>query len=120
MTVVTLTSSYRPTTTLVFNEGDAGLEASVDVAIRQVTNPAKISLIQQAAGLTNAAAILEARLVTPRRVPSTVQPGSLARLSWAGVNGRARVEPYASSLPSEWRDEYGDRILLTFTSDEIP
>lgn len=117
---MTLTSSYRPTTTLVFNEGDAGIEASVDVAIRQVTNPAKISLIQQAAGLTNAAAILEARLVTPRRVPATVQPGSLARLSWAGVNGRARVEPYASSLPDAWRDEYGDRIVLSFTSDEIP
>lgn len=116
---MTLTSSYRPTTTLVFNEGDAGLEASVTAAIRQVTNPAKISLIQQAAGLTSAHAILEARLVDPLRVPAAVTPGSLARLTWAGVNGRARVEPYASSLPDAWRDEYGDRILLSFTSDEI-
>lgn len=110
---MTLSSTYRGTLTVAIG-GE-----SLTLAMRQVTNPVKISLIRRQLGLNEGDAILEARLVTPRRKPDAVKAGMKTPLAWAGRNGIARLEPYQSSIPGEWRDRYGDRLIFSWTSDEV-
>lgn len=115
----TVTARYRPLTRLTFNPGEAR-EESVTLALRQVTNPTRVSLIQQQLGLTKGVVVLEGRLVEPLRVPSNVKAGSEALLSWSGRVGVARLEPYQSALTGELRDRFGDKVLLSWRTDEIP
>lgn len=110
---MTLSSSYRGGVTVAFNTG-----ATVSIAVRQVTNPSRVSLIRRSLGLENADAVLEARLINPKRAPAALKAGAKATFTWAGRAGVVTVEPYQSSLPTEWRDRYGDRILLSFSTDE--
>ncbi len=117
--MTTLTARYRPHTTLTFNPGSSR-EETITVALRQVTNPTRVSLIQQQLGLTKGVAVLEGRLVDPLRTPSNVKAGSEALLSWAGRQGVARLEPYQGALPDVLRDRFGDKLLLSWRTDEIP
>lgn len=88
----TLTARHRPTVTLAFDI-DTGSEEEVVVALRQVTNPNRVSLIREQLGLTDATLILEGRLVTPRTLPGSVTAGAVAELTWGGARGAARLEP---------------------------
>lgn len=109
---MTLSSAYRGVSSVPFTTG------SVTAAVRQITNPSRVSLIKRSLGLENADAILEARLVTPRRRPTTLKAGSKAVFSWAGRAGVVTLEPYQDAIPAEWRDRYGDRLILSFSTDE--
>ena len=115
----TVSARYRPLTVLTFNPGSAREEV-VTIALRQVTNPTRVSLIQQQLGLTKGVAVIEVRLVTPRRTPANLKAGSEALLVWSGRNGVARLEPYQGALPDVLRDEFGDKLLLSWRTDEIP
>lgn len=91
----------------------------VTVALRQVTNANRISLIKQQMGLNKSEVILEGRMVKPRKVPSTIKAGSTAKLTWAGVEGWCRLETYQSAIKDDWRDKYGDRIVFSFRTDNV-
>lgn len=111
---MTLSSTYRGTLTVAIG-GE-----SLTLAMRQVTNPVKISLIRRQLGLNEGDAILEARLVTPRRLPAAVKAGmKVNAFTWAGRTGQLRLEPYQDAIPGEWRDRYGDRLIFSWTSDEV-
>lgn len=92
----------------------------MSIALRQVTNATRVTLIREQLGLTDSTLIIEGRLVSPLRTPATLKAGSTAPLTWAGRNGIARVEPYQGAIVNSWRDRYGDKLLLTWTTDEIP
>lgn len=111
---MTLSSAYRGTMTVTL----AG--QLLTLALRQVTNPVKVSLIRRQLGLNEGDAILEARLVTPRRKPDAVKAGmKVNAFQWAGRSGQLRLEPYQDAIPGEWRDRYGDRLIFSWTSDEV-
>ncbi len=117
--MTTLSARYRPLTILTFNPG-SGREEAITIALRQVTNPSRVSLIQQQLGLTKGVVVLEGRLVEPLRVPVNLKAGSEALLTWSGRVGVARLEPYQSALTGELRDRFGDKVLLSWRTDEIP
>lgn len=111
--MVSLAARHRQVHTLVFGA------TSVDVALRQVTNANRISLIKQQMGLNHSEIILEGRMVDPRTVPSTMVAGSIATLVWAGRTGLVRVESYQSVLVDSWRQLYGDRVVFSWRTDEV-
>lgn len=111
---MSLASTYRQTLAITLG-GE-----TLTIAPRQVTNPSRVSLISEQLGLTKGTVIIEARLVTPLRLPATVKAGATGILTWAGRAGVARLEPYQGAIVNAWRDRYGDKLLLTWTTDEIP
>lgn len=115
----TITARYRPHTLLTFNPGETS-EVSVTIALRQVTNASRVSLIQQQLGLNKTVVLIEGRLVEPLRTPSALRAGAKALLTWAGRVGVARLEPYQGALNDALRDRFGDKLLLSWTSDVIP
>jgi hypothetical protein len=110
---VTLASRHRPATELVFKTSSTE-STTMSIALRQVTNPARISLIQQQLGLDAAVVILEGRLIDPLRRPEALVAGRKAPLTWAGKAGTARLEPYQGAITATWRDRYGDKLLLSW------
>lgn len=117
--MTTLSGRHRPITSLTFNPG-TGREETIEVALRQVTNPARVSLIQGQLGLTKGVIVIEGRMVTPRRVPESLRAGNEALLEWSGRAGVARFEPHQGALVGKLRDRYGDKVLLSWRTDEIP
>lgn len=112
--MVTLAARRRRVFTLTFGT------LTVDIAIRQVTNANRISLIQQQLGLNKSTVILEGRMVDPREVPDELSAGSpVAPFVWAGRQGMIRVEPYQSAITGAWRQKYGDRVVMSWRSDEV-
>lgn len=111
---MTLTSRHRPPTELVFPWG------SVTVGLKQVTDPIRFSLVRQQLGLTASATIIEGRLIDPKHKPAQLKAGETAPLEWAGRNGMVRVEPYQGAITDRWRDKHGDKILLSWSTDEVP
>ena len=111
---MTVTSRYRRATTITF-DGDA-----ITVALRHITSPTRISLIRSQLGLTDARALIEGRLVDPLELPAAIKAGATAALTWAGRSGLARLEPYEDALPDALRRRFGQRILLTWDTDEVP
>lgn len=108
----TVTGRHRPHTTLVFQPGGA----EVVVALRQVTDARRIGAL----GLTDAQAVIEGRLVRPLELPASVKAGAQAVLVWAGRAGAARLEPVQDSLTPRLRQRFGQRITLSWRTDEIP
>ena len=106
-------AAYRPTATLSI----AG--ESLTVAVRQVTNPTRIALIKNQAGLDDADAILEARLVEPKSLPASVKAGMKGEYTWSGRKGIVTLQPYETGLRSEWTAIHGERIYLAWDSDEV-
>lgn len=113
---MTLASRHRPVTVLAF-QTSASTSETVTIALRQVTNPAKVSLINQQLGLDGTRIILEGRLVDPLRRPDGLKAKHKAPLTWAGRSGIAMLEPYQGAITDAWRDKYGDALLLTWASD---
>lgn len=113
---MTLTSRHRPLTMLTF-QTSASTSETVSIALRQVTNPGRISLIQQQLGLDATRLIIEGRLVDPLRRPAALKAKHKAPLTWAGRDGLAILEPYQGALTSAWRDTYGDKLLLSWAGD---
>lgn len=108
----TVTSRHRPHTVLVFQPG--GVE--VTVALRQVTDARRIGAL----GLTDANAVIEGRMVMPLELPENVRAGAQAVLQWAGRNGAARLEPVQDALTPRHRRMFGQKITLSWRTDEIP
>jgi len=117
--VSTLTSRYRRVTALSFNEYP-GPAVEVQVALRQVTEPNRVSLVVQQSGLTRVSAVLEGRLVKPLTKPPELKPGMVAQLEHAGVTGVLRVEPYEDALTPRLRRRFGQKLLFTWRTDEVP
>lgn len=107
---------YRPTTDLTFAVGPNETE-TVTAALRQITDPTRVTLLQQQLGLNASTLILEARLTSPKQLPSTVKAGHRTAITWAGRPGIARLEPHQGNLATAWRDRYGDRILLSWETN---
>lgn len=115
----TLTSRYRRVTALSFNEYP-GPAVEVQVALRQVTEPNRVSLVVQQSGLTRVSAVFEGRMVKPLTTPEALTPGSEALHEHAGVTGVLRVEPYEDALPDRLRRRFGQKVLFTWRTDEVP
>lgn len=116
---MTVTGRHRQHTTLDFQT--ARFETTtVTIGLRQVTEPVRVSLIRQQLGLNDSTVILEGRLLEPRRRPEALKAGHEAPLNWGGRGGLARLEPYQGAITDAWRDKYGDRLLMTWRSDETP
>lgn len=119
----TLTSRYRRVTALSFRFPDDAADTvrvSVQVALRQVTEPNRVSLIVQQSGLTKVSAVLEGRMVSPLVAPEGLQAGMVALHEHAGVTGVLRVEPYEDALPDRLRRRFGQKVLFTWRTDEVP
>ncbi len=116
--MTTLTARYRPLTTLTFI--GPGRETAVTIALRQITSAGRVTQIQQQYGLTKGVVLLEGRLVEPLLTPSTLKAGDQALLAWAGRQGVARLEPYQGALNDALRERFGDKLLLSWRTDEIP
>lgn len=110
--MTTLTSRYRPATTLNFEIAKGSFEEVV-VGIR-VASTATSQLLQQQAGLDASTVILEARLVTPVRRPASLISGRKATLTYGGREGIATILPYEGAIPLKWRDRYGDKLMLAW------
>ena len=108
----TVTTRYRPHTTLVFQPGNV----EVVVGLRQVTDAKRIGNL----GLTDAQAVIEGRLISPLELPANVKAGAQAVLPWAGRNGAARLEPVQDALTPRLHKRFGQKIVLSWRTDEIP
>lgn len=106
-------SRHRPVTTMTFQTGAATTE-TVTIALRQVTNPARISLISNQIGLGSAKVIIEGRLQSPKSRPAALKATHKAPLTWAGRDGLATLEPYQGALLPGWESKYGEKLLLTW------
>lgn len=115
-----LVATYRPTTTIEFLNASQTAVASVTCALKQITNPSRVSFLQAQLGLEKTSLILEARLTSPKALPGAAKAGMRAQLTWAGRAGVARLEPYQYNVIAELRDTYGEKILLSWRTDEIP
>ena len=111
---MTLTSAYRPLTTLTFQTGPSTTE-DVTCGLRAASTSTAQLLVQQL-GLNASVVILEARLITPRRRPAALKTNHKAALTWGGRSGVATLLPHESAIPTRWRDTYGDKLLISWES----
>lgn len=111
-------TTYRPTTSIEFLDASASTSGSITAAVRQISGRQADSIREQL-GLNQATVLLQARLSSPKRLPDTVKAGHRAALTWAGRDGVARLTPYQYNLATQWRDKYGDSILLAWQTDEV-
>lgn len=109
---------HRPTTILEFLDASQTTSGTLTGILRQLTGARRAS-IQEQLGLDKASVILELRLTSPLELPATIKAGHRAALTWAGRAGVARLEPYQYNLSSTWRAKYGDKILLSWQTDEV-
>lgn len=112
-------ADYKPVTSLAFLDSSGSAVETVSAVITQITSPSRVSAIQEQFGLDKASLVLEARLTSPATLPATVKAGMRAALTWAGRGGAARLEPYQYNLTSAWKTKYGEKILLSWQTDEI-
>lgn len=115
----TLSARHRNLHTLVFSPG-TNRETSVQVALRQVTSAARVAQLKEQLGLTKGVTLLEGRLVEPLRTPEHLRAGVEALLVWAGRTGALRLEAYQGAITDHWRDRYGDKLVFSWRTDEIP
>lgn len=112
-------TTYKPTTSLEFLDSSGSTVDTVAAVITQITSASRVSSIKEQLGLDKASLVLEARLTSPTTLPATVKAGMRAALTWAGRGGAARLEPYQYNLTSAWKTKYGEKILLSWQTDEI-
>src|SRR5690606_14663158 len=69
---------------------------------------------------TRVSAVLEGRLVKPLTKPPELKPGMVAQLEHAGVTGVLRAEPYEDAPTPRLRRRFGQKLLFTWRTDEVP
>jgi len=116
---MSLASRNRRTSSLAFLDSSGNAAATLVCTVRQLTHSSRRSSLREQFGLNDAEIILQARLVSPKRLPGAVKAGMRAELTWSGRKGVARVEPYSEMLSNRFRDRYGEAIMLSWQSDEI-
>lgn len=104
-------TAYRPTASLTIGG------ATLEVAIRQVTNPTRVALISDRMGLDEADAILEARLVKPKALPASVKANMRGEFTWSGRRGIVTLQPYETGLTAAWTSIYGQRVYLAWKGE---
>ena len=110
--------AYRPVSSLAFLDSSQTSSGTVTGVIRQLTGN-RLGLIQEQLGLDKSTVILQMRLTSPLALPATVKVGHRAELTWGGRAGVARLKPYQYNLASAWTAKYGEKIMLSWQTDEI-